>query len=597
MSIVPMIRVTLCGFTRHKAEVIEGLQALGLLHIVPLREAGPLTPGDAAMRKRAETAFRHVIEAPERLRPYRRAADFRPSAVIGEIIANRQRLRELADRRDELMALIAGLEPWGDFTLPPPEEIGGQRLWLYALPLKDGAALDAVRLPWAIVGRTPTARLVAVIAPEEPPVTLLPVPRTATGTAPLSALRAELEALEITLEKAERARAELTRWRLLLGLDLAAAQDGDDRRAVAALTHDDGEVFAIQGWAPAEAAGRLAAFAGDRGLALVTETPGPGDAPPTLLRPPDERAAIGGDLTSFFASPAYRSWDPSLIVFASFAVFFAMIVADAGYAALFALATGFFWRRLGATALGRRARVLLAGLSGAALVYGILAGSYFGVHPPEGGLLAHLRIIDIGDFQKMMVVSIAIGCLHIALALGTVAWLNRGTPRAIAALGWLAVILAGLLIWLGGDGLRRAGVALLVAGLGAVFWGSGTERPVTRPADWLLRAGDGFLGLTRVTRLFGDILSYLRLFALGLASASLAATFNQLAAEVQAGVPGLGMLLAIVVLLFGHSINVAIGIMSGVVHGLRLNYIEFFGWGLTEEGYPFRAFARRESPA
>jgi V/A-type H+-transporting ATPase subunit I len=92
-------------------------------------------------------------------------------------------------------------------------------------------------------------------------------------------------------------------------------------------------------------------------------------------------------------------------------------------------------------------------------------------------------------------------------------------------------------------------------------------------------------------------LSYLRLFALGLASASLAGTFNQLALDIHAHKPGIGLLLAIVVLLFGHAINIAIGLMSGVVHGLRLNYIEFFGWGLPEEGYPFRAFARREMPA
>jgi len=57
----------------------------------------------------------------------------------------------------------------------------------------------------------------------------------------------------------------------------------------------------------------------------------------------------------------------------------------------------------------------------------------------------------------------------------------------------------------------------------------------------------------------------------------------------------MGFLFAIVVLLFGHAINIALGILGGVVHGLRLNYIEFFGWALSEEGYPFNAFARRRS--
>jgi V/A-type H+-transporting ATPase subunit I len=87
----------------------------------------------------------------------------------------------------------------------------------------------------------------------------------------------------------------------------------------------------------------------------------------------------------------------------------------------------------------------------------------------------------------------------------------------------------------------------------------------------------------------------MRLFALGLASASLAATFNLLAHDLAQSMPGVGVLLAIMVLLFGHAINLAMGILSGVVHGLRLNFIEFFNWGLSDEGYPFKAFARRET--
>jgi len=105
------------------------------------------------------------------------------------------------------------------------------------------------------------------------------------------------------------------------------------------------------------------------------------------------------------------------------------------------------------------------------------------------------------------------------------------------------------------------------------------------------------MSLTGITRKFGDLLSYLRLFALGLASASLAATFNGLAMDIHAANTGLGLLFAVLVLVFGHTVTFLLGVMSGVVHGLRLNFIEFFGWGLTEEGYPFKAFAKREAPA
>ena len=121
-----------------------------------------------------------------------------------------------------------------------------------------------------------------------------------------------------------------------------------------------------------------------------------------------------------------------------------------------------------------------------------------------------------------------------------------------------------------------------------------SNRPLLtlKPSQWLWRIFDGFLGLTKVSAAFGDTLSYLRLFALGLASAQLAVTFNNLALGMMQG-PGLGFLLAIVILVVGHGINIVLGIMGGVVHGLRLNCIEFFNWSLTEEGYPFRPFNKK----
>jgi V/A-type H+-transporting ATPase subunit I len=108
---------------------------------------------------------------------------------------------------------------------------------------------------------------------------------------------------------------------------------------------------------------------------------------------------------------------------------------------------------------------------------------------------------------------------------------------------------------------------------------------------WLF---DALQGLTNVTRIFGDVLSYLRLFALGLASASLALTFNDLARQVAERMPGLGLLFALLILVVGHVLNLLLSVMSGVVHGLRLNFIEFYNWALLGEGYPFRPFKKNE---
>lgn len=121
-----------------------------------------------------------------------------------------------------------------------------------------------------------------------------------------------------------------------------------------------------------------------------------------------------------------------------------------------------------------------------------------------------------------------------------------------------------------------------------------SQRPVLtlNLKDHARRVMDGFVSLTSIPRAFGDVLSYLRLFALGLASAQLASTFNELTFKAS-GAVGIGSLLAVGVIIFGHGLNFALAIMSGVVHGLRLNCIEFFGWSLPEEGYPFQPFCKK----
>ena len=270
-----------------------------------------------------------------------------------------------------------------------------------------------------------------------------------------------------------------------------------------------------------------------------------------------------------------------------------MILADAGYAAILGAGVALYWRRMGRSTAGRRARIMLASIMAVAFVYGTIAGSWFGVAPPKGSLLDRVAFIDVKNFGTMMHVSIIAGVLQIALANAEVAWRNWGTSVAIAKIGWIVTLFSGLVMWLATP--RALWYVALAAGLAAVALGTAAQRPVKRPTDWFLRVADGILAATRTTKLFGDVLSYMRLFALGLASASLAATFNQLAAQIGNGLPGIGMLFAILVLLFGHAINIALGILSGVVHGLRLNYIEFLGWALSEEGYPFRAFAHRRT--
>jgi len=239
-------------------------------------------------------------------------------------------------------------------------------------------------------------------------------------------------------------------------------------------------------------------------------------------------------------------------------------------------------------------RILFSSLAGASTLYGILIGSYFGLTPPEGSFLASLRIFDLNNTNSMMAFAVLVGVGHIILANAMDAWRQRQSPGALVPAGWIAILVGGTLMGLGAvvggkaAGLKSVGTSLVVVGAVCVFLFSAREGNIFK------RIAMGFLGLTRLTSAFGDVMSYLRLFALGLASGSLAMAFNDLASQVSGAVRGVGLFLALLILLFGHGINVLLGISSGFIHGLRLNLIEFFNWGITEEGRQFRAFAKKE---
>jgi V/A-type H+-transporting ATPase subunit I len=303
----------------------------------------------------------------------------------------------------------------------------------------------------------------------------------------------------------------------------------------------------------------------------------------------------------FYQTPAYRLWDPSKTVFFSFAAFFAMIFSDAGYGALLGITLSVMWKRMGRTASGRGMREVMLALVICSCIYGVLVGTYFGVSPPAGSWLASLHVLDAGNQRLMMWVAIGIGTAHLTSANLITAWGHRHSPTALGALGWAVAILGGFCIGLGKGYPELTSLASIgwwgLALGGALVLLFTSERPLSVAPDQVFgRLMDGLKGATEVSKAFGDVLSYLRLFALGLASIKLAEAFNHLAAPAFAS-GGVWVLLGTLVLIVGHGINFAMGIMSGVVHGLRLNVIEFFNWSLAEEGELFKPFQKKATKA
>lgn len=589
MSIVPLRKVTLYGLLEEKEQVFTELQTLGLLHLVPLSEGH----ADATLgpTQQARNALKFLLATRPRRHQVHDTTRFDAEAVEKRVLEVEARIRDMGDRRDFLRRRIQDLEPWGDFQLFREEEMPeGLQLWFYIVPHYQLSNVPEGDLIWEVVHRDNRFSYVVVLAAEEP--LGMPVERTHTGKVPLSQLRLELEDTEIELEDLQAERVSLSRWCDLFARSINRLEDRASLADVLGRTFDEPPLFAMQGWVARRDVALVREFTEAQHLALVVEAPAAGEQPPTLMENP-EPVAGGQSLVSFYMTPGYTTWDPSLIVFFSFALFFAMIMSDAGYALVLGTIIAFYWGRMGRSQIGQRLRNMFLVLTVTSLAWGVITGSYFGIAPAEDTPLAALHLLNINDTETMMRLSILIGVLHIAMANLADAWRRRRTTGALAPLGWVVVLLGAVAYWLASTGsaptvLQQTGPWVMAAGGAAVLFFSGEQGGLLR------RLFSGVLALTRVTSVFGDVLSYLRLFALGIASASLALAFNELAGTVAAQSPGFGKLLALLILLLGHGLNFILAIMSGFVHGLRLNFIEFFNWSVSDEGYPFRAFARKE---
>lgn len=588
MSIAPLYKVTMCGAARQKSWAIEALQMLGVVHLVSLKPK-PAVPQVVPPTRigKLQEALRYLGDTPDPRPPLLHSTEENVDSIVTAILINRQALCDIEDQLDTTRHHIAALAPWGDFTFPPLEQMGGYATWFYVVP-QHKCRLLPTHILWQEITRCGSYAYIVALARSEPAPEDFPVPRSHIGSVPLHQLEARLEALEVLREDVRDERHRLTQYRTQLYAHLAAFSDGSDRDAALQNCYEENGFFLLQGWVAVADAESLQEFSAGHGLGLLLEPPTAEDTPPTLL---NNREVIqaGESLTNLYQTPGYLTLDPSLAVFVSFALFFAMILSDAGYAALLSLIALWKWRDA-----ERRWRPLLCILCLFSLAYGVLAGSYFGLSPSADSLPGMLRVLDTQDVDFMMQFSIFVGCLHVILANLMIAVHTSQPSQRRSAMGYVCFVVAGIIRWQWEEVYYPVAYALAGIGGAVLLFGAGNQ-PVRDTRSLFRRIVAGAVALTALTKLFGDIMSYMRLFALGTAGAALAATFNGMAAQLYHDMPIAGVALAPLVLLVGHALNFALSLMGGVVHGLRLNFIEFFGWAIPEEGTAFTAFRRKES--
>jgi V/A-type H+-transporting ATPase subunit I len=588
MSIISMHKVTFIGMTADRDLLLTGLQKMGCVQIIPLT-SGSSAIANTAPAVGASEALKFLRTYPRRRRQVLDMQRFDAIEVQQRTLEVRSRLHDLKDERDFLIKRIRDMRPWGDFALPPLNEMGNLRLWFYVVPHKDMAKIKALAPIWEIIRRDGRFCYVVVVNEDEP--LAMPVPRVHLGYKTRHELEARLDDVELDIEDAQAERAYLTRWHDLFSHKLNQLEDRAVCQSAAAQVYSNDTAFALQGWAPTESLSELEDYSKQQAFYFESEVPAQEDNPPTLMRNPSWLSA-GEDLVTFYMTPGYQTWDPSGITFVSFVFFFSMILADAGYGAVLGFILMLSWSKMGCSSSGRRFRPLLLSVVIASIGVGALFGSYFGITPPEDSLLGRLHILEISDTNRMMLISVVIGIFHIVLANVMNAYRYEHWQDRLPSIGWIGVICGGFSLAISGSitlpGLKKLSIALMAIGALLILW---FTAPGKKPFSRILH---GLEGLTKISGALGDVLSYLRLFALGLGSASLAIEFNRMAASVHESYPGIGLVFALLILVLGHGINLALGITSGVIHGLRLNVIEFFNWGLKEEGTLYKPFKQSE---
>lgn len=596
MAIAKLKKIIILGETEAKQQILKTLQKSSLLHLIPLKNIKENTT--TLNYERLKEALNYLDTAPHKRRPQTPPKPCVAEKLINEILFNKKARIDAIDRIELLKTRIKDVIPWGDFDYPELSQLDGFRLWFYTLPLSRRIYLDEVQLPWKILGKDHKQYYLVVVSKTEPSEQDLPFGRVHVGSKSLSELKTELAETYVELEDLNAERESLTRWIRPLTHSLDETINLTRLAHASGLTLDSDECFALSAWIPEIDIDELEKCREIAPFAYTFKEPDESDNPPTLLHNNDLIAG-GETAVSFFQLPGYRSWDPSLVLFFSFSLFFAIILADAGYAIILGFILAFKWKTMSTSRNGRRLRNLCTAIIVAATVYGVMIGSYFGILLEQNGTLAYLQILDLNDFSSMMKLSIGIGAFHLVIANACASWQHKNSLIFLSNTGWIMVISASYFLWLSYLenplvlGINNPLVRIIIFGLILVVLFS-SKREIRSFKSLSLKGFDSVLALYSITKAFGDVLSYMRLFALGLSSASLAVTFNQLAITASESVPAGGFVLFTLIILFGHALNFILAIMSGVIHGLRLNLLEFYNWAIEGEGYPFEAFKRND---
>ena len=507
--------------------------------------------------------------------------------------------QELEDVKLKSTNDIKWFENWGNITLKDVNDLNAKGIWIKTYLLGDKELKQvADRNDIQVIGKFSELNQVILLTKDADERLLdmeeLPFPQQ------------ELENAKELLAATNKELEDSKKFLLQLREQKAVLEDGlkerlrrfDVRNIQFEGLAIDKHVRFWKGFIPIEYVDQFIETAEERQWGYVIEDPLPEEMEevPTLVRTPKWAQRIQPVMDFMGLIPGYEELDVSRVFMVFFTFFTGILVGDAGYGLIFLLITILAHRK---KKFAKQIEFgLIYTLSVSIMFWGILTGTYFGSETiAELPILSNLKIEALASFggdnlivQKVMFL---IGAVHLTVGHLQVAWKFNNSVRAIAQFGWIAIIWGLYLI-----------VNQMVLGIEApalMAWlfigGALLVALFSKPGPNLFKgilSSIGNLPLSIING-FSDIISYIRLYAVGLSTVLMAASFNQMAIGdgITTVVSGVG---AVLVLILGHGLNMILAAMAVLVHGVRLNMLEYAGHAEVEfAGNEYKPFNLRDN--
>lgn len=348
-----------------------------------------------------------------------------------------------------------------------------------------------------------------------------------------------------------------------------------------------GKTFQVKCWIPKEDEKKVFAELEKvtENIVVYTEDPVRDELPPTKLK---NTAFVKPfvSITDMYSVTNYWERDNNKWVAVFYFLFFGFMLGDVGYGIVLSLCA-FLAVKLMKPQGGMKNLILIIALGGISTIFwGVIFGGWFSIQ--EG--VPKAIINPLTQPLQMIGLSLALGVIHltVGLILGGIGLITDGNvlDAIFDKFSW-ATLFIGAMLYVSGilltiEVLSTIGLYMVIAMLALILFTAGRHK------KGFGKVIGGFGGLYNIINYLSDILSYLRLFGLGLATGVIGMVFNQLGSLM---LDGILMPLGIIVLIFGHTLNIAINTLGTYVHDMRLQHIEFFGKYFVGDGIPFTPFA------